>query len=124
MKRAEHQLTLPGVEEMTQQDEKEWKELMGFTLSESALKMDMGTAVSLEEKQALWSVEDEKRMDIIGPNGNDGDHYRHVVKIGGRQQGKTHGKNFTHSRTVSQTMCDKPIPNDLAVNRGLDGYNS
>jgi hypothetical protein len=75
MKRAEHQLTLPGVEEMKQQDEKEWKELMGFPLSESALKIDMGTAVLPEEKQALWSVEDEKRMDVIGPNGNDGDHY-------------------------------------------------
>lgn len=98
MKRAEHQLTLPGVEEIKQQDEKEWKELMGFPLSESALKMDMGTAVTPEEEQALWSVEDEKRMDVIGPNGNDGDHYAHAVNIGGKNQGKTHGRKFTHTR--------------------------
>ena len=75
MKRAEHQLTLPGVEEMTQQDEKEWKELMGFSLSESALKMDMGTAVSPKEKRALWSVEDEKRQEAVDQNGNTGWHY-------------------------------------------------
>lgn len=31
--------------------------------------------VTPEEKRALWSESDEKRMDIIGPNGNDGDHY-------------------------------------------------
>ena len=76
MKRDEHQLTSPGVEEMKQKDEKAWEELMGFPLAESALKMDMGIPVSVKEKQALWSVEDEKRMDIIGSNGNDGDNYK------------------------------------------------
>ena len=70
MKRAEHQLTLPGVEEMKPQDEKEWEELMGFSLSESALKMDVGTGLTPSEKQALWP--NEERIDIIGSNGNDG----------------------------------------------------
>jgi len=37
-------------------------------------KIDMGQAVTKEEKDALWPI-DEKRIDIIGPNGNDGDHY-------------------------------------------------
>ena len=73
MKRAEHQLILPGVEEMTQQDEKAWEELMGFPLSESALKIDMGTAVTPDEKQGLWPS--EERIDIIGSNGNDGAAY-------------------------------------------------
>ena len=79
MKRAEHQLTLPGVEEMKQQDEKAWEELMGFPLAESALKMDMGTAVTPEEKQALWSLEDEKRQAIVESNGNTGEHYGSIL---------------------------------------------
>ena len=60
---------------MTQQDEKAWEELMGFPLAESALKMDMGIPVSVEEKQALWSVEDEKRQEAVDQNGNTGWHY-------------------------------------------------
>ena len=60
---------------MTQQDEKEWQELMGTPLSESALNIDMGAALTAEEKQALWSVEDEKRQTIVESNGNTGEHY-------------------------------------------------
>ena len=39
-------------------------------------KIDMGVAVTPDEKGALWSEEDEKRMDIIGSNGNDGAAYK------------------------------------------------
>ena len=37
-------------------------------------KIDMGVAVNLKEKQAISDIwpDDEKRMDIIGSNGNDG----------------------------------------------------
>lgn len=81
---------------MKQKDEKAWKELMGFPLAESALKMDMGIPVSVEEKQALWPS--EERIDIISQNGATGEHYAHVVNIGGKNQGKTHGRKFTHTR--------------------------
>ena len=58
---------------------KELKELNALMMGEATElpRVDFGEPVSIEEKRALWSVEDEKRMDIIGPNGNDGDHYEH-----------------------------------------------
>ncbi|MBL4940953.1 MAG: hypothetical protein JKY81_04745 [Colwellia sp.] len=74
MKRAEHQLTLPGVESMNQKNADSYNEMMGTAvIPNEALKIDMGVAVSVEEKQALWP--DEKRIDIIGSNGPTGDHY-------------------------------------------------
>ena len=74
-------------------------------------KIDMGQAirVSPEEKQALWSNDDEKRMDVIGPNGNDGDHYKHVVKIGGRSCGKTLADR-QKQRYTSSVLADAHKP--------------
>lgn len=84
---------------MKQQDEKAWEELMGTPLSESALKIDMGIPVSVDEKQAISDMwPDEARIDIISQNGATGDHYAHVVNIGGKNQGKTHGRKVTHTR--------------------------
>ena len=42
-------------------------------------KIDMGVSVSVPEREALWDVTwpDESRIDAIGTNGNDGDHYEH-----------------------------------------------
>ena len=39
-------------------------------------KIDMGVAVNLKEKQAISDIwPDDERIDVIGSNGNDGDHY-------------------------------------------------
>ena len=43
---------------MTPQDKQEWEDLMGTPLSESVLKIDMGIAVTADEKQALWPNEE------------------------------------------------------------------
>jgi hypothetical protein len=47
------------------------KRVEGATLEEQAMYTDWGD----------YSEEDEKRMDIIGQNGNDGDHYDYVDEI-------------------------------------------
>ena len=46
------------------------KKIKGATLEEQAMHTDWGD----------YSEEDEKRMDIIGQNGNEGDHYEEVEK--------------------------------------------
>jgi hypothetical protein len=74
MKRAEHQLTLPGVESMNQKDADSYNDMMGAdVIPDEALKIDMGIPVSVEEKQAISDMwPDEERIDIIGSDGNDG----------------------------------------------------
>ncbi|MBL4891447.1 MAG: hypothetical protein JKX91_06430 [Rhizobiaceae bacterium] len=62
---------------MNQKDADEYSDMMGtspFVTPEEA-KEHYGQAVTPEEKEALWSVEDEKRIDIISQNGPTGDHY-------------------------------------------------
>lgn len=44
-------------------------------------KVDLGQAVTPEEKGALWSEDDESRMDVIGSNGNDGAAYAQTYGI-------------------------------------------
>jgi len=56
----------------TQEERDEVNEMIGFNRMP---KIDMGTAVTPDEKDALWSEDDEKRQRIVESNGNDGDHY-------------------------------------------------
>lgn len=62
---------------------KELKEFDALMMGEATElpRVDFGEAVSVEEKTALWSEDDEKRMDVIGPNGNDGDHCEHHALV-------------------------------------------
>jgi len=35
-------------------------------------KIDMGVSVSVPEREALWSEDEEKRQEVVNQNGNDG----------------------------------------------------
>jgi len=45
-----------------------------YSPSNSKVSVDESGKVTFQD-QPLWSDEDEKRMEVIGQNGNDGEHY-------------------------------------------------
>jgi len=45
-----------------------------YSPSNSKVSVDESGRVTFQD-QPLWSDEDEKRMEVIGQNGNDGEHY-------------------------------------------------
>jgi len=53
----------------TQEERDEVNEMIGFNRMP---KIDMGVAVTPDEKDALWSVADAERQTLVDQNGNDG----------------------------------------------------
>ena len=93
---------------MNQKDADSYNDMMGTdVIPDEALKIDMGVAVTVEEKQALWP--DEERIDIIGSNGPTGDHYK-PIKFCGKNGGGTYGGAIDkHFRKGFAEMFQKGI---------------
>lgn len=85
--------------------------------------LDSVGAVSLDSLRENWSEADERRMDVIPQNGNDGDHYDELEEYIVIQNGIDSGPfNKTKAHALAQKWAEETPGKPSAVCRVLAVY--